>query len=121
MDFGGPDRPRPRNSPAHPHTFFHSPVAILAKRGQCSYETKARVAQTLTTPHGAVRFVIVYNDDRRAGQGLITMAPRTPDRVGTDKIGLVFVSYENGVGEFFLFRDRKGVGSNRHLPVGARR
>lgn len=73
------------------------PIAILAKRGQCSYETKARVAQTLTTPHGAVRFVVVYNDDRRAGQELITMAPRTADRAGTDKIGLVFVSYENGV------------------------
>ena len=76
------------------------PVAILAKRGQCSYETKARVAQTLTTPHGAVRFVVVYNDDRRAGQELITMAPRTGNREGTDKIGMVFVSYENGVGEF---------------------
>lgn len=58
------------------------------------------MAQTLTTPHGAVRFVVVYNDDRRAGQELITMAPRTADRKGTDKIGLVFVSYENGVGEF---------------------
>jgi hypothetical protein len=38
-------------------------VALLAKRGQCSYETKARVASKYTSStHGLVHFVIVYND-----------------------------------------------------------
>lgn len=40
-----------------------APVALLAKRGKCSYETKARVASTYTSStHGLVHFVIVYND-----------------------------------------------------------
>lgn len=53
------------------------PVAILAKRGRCSYEDKARAASRQTSPHGAVRFVIVYDDveEGRDGEGLITMNP----------------------------------------------
>ena len=84
-----------------------SQVAILAKRGQCSYETKARVASTLTSPHGAVRFLIVYDDQPRDGDHLITMMPRddTDTEGGGHRghelwkgVGLVFVSYESGVG-----------------------
>jgi len=64
------------------------PVAILAKRGQCSYETKAKVAQTLASLHGTVRFLIVYNDNEREGQRLITMTPKTRgnkwNKVGDD-------------------------------------
>eukprot|EP00985_Skeletonema_marinoi_P014801 scaffold7538_cov235-Skeletonema_marinoi.AAC.2 len=52
------------------------PVAILAKRGQCTYETKAKVASTLTSPHGVVRFVIVYDDKMEDGEHLITMMPK---------------------------------------------
>jgi len=79
------------------------PVAILAKRGQCSYETKARVASTLTTPHGTVRFLIVYDNVPGDGSRLITMSAASAGR--NDKnghelykdTGLVFVSYESGV------------------------
>lgn len=73
------------------------PVAILAKRGQCSYETKARVAQSLTSPHGAVRFLIVYNDDESEGQQLIVMSPETRGDNKWDEVGLVFVSHKSGV------------------------
>jgi uncharacterized protein YbaA (DUF1428 family) len=78
-------------------------VALLAKRGQCTYETKARVASTLTSPHGTVRFVIVYNDDPDGG--MITMMPKSSDTGATghdlySELGLVFVSYLNGLGEF---------------------
>jgi len=82
------------------------PVAILAKRGQCSYETKAKVAQELTTPKGAVRFVIVYDNVERDGNHLITMMPKDDiDQDGRHKqghelwkgVGLLFVSYESGV------------------------
>ncbi|KAL9182121.1 hypothetical protein ACHAXT_012773 [Thalassiosira profunda] len=83
------------------------PVAILAKRGQCTYETKARVASTLTTPHGTVRFVIVYDNLPSDGNHLITMMPEErsdergiPRHKGHDLwkgVGLVFVSYESGV------------------------
>lgn len=80
-------------------------VALLAKRGQCTYETKARVASTLTSPHGTVRFVIVYNDDPDGG--MITMMPKSSDTGATghdlySELGLVFVSYLNGLGEFVL-------------------
>jgi hypothetical protein len=84
------------------------PVALLAKRGQCTYETKARVASTLTSPHGVVRFLIVYNDNMEDGEHLITMMPKDGhDEARNDlypELGLVFVSYESGMGEFF-FRD----------------
>ena len=82
-------------------------VAILAKRGQCTYETKARVASQQTTPHGAVRFVIVYDNVERDGNHLITMMPKdkiddTGDHMSGGHelwkdVGLVFVSYESGV------------------------
>eukprot|EP00571_Detonula_confervacea_P009655 CAMPEP_0172317964 /NCGR_PEP_ID=MMETSP1058-20130122/33433_1 /TAXON_ID=83371 /ORGANISM="Detonula confervacea, Strain CCMP 353" /LENGTH=686 /DNA_ID=CAMNT_0013032661 /DNA_START=441 /DNA_END=2501 /DNA_ORIENTATION=- len=87
------------------------PVAILAKRGQCSYETKARIASQQTTPHGTVRFVIVYDNTAENGNHLITMMPKD-DVDGSNgdgehsgksghelwkEVGLVFVSYENGV------------------------
>ena len=99
----------------HKNPFTHNnnnTVAILAKRGQCTYETKARVASTLTSPHGTVRFVIVYDNLPSDGNHLITMMP-SKDEDGDDEnnggrkghelwkdMGLVFVSYESGVGEF---------------------
>ena len=78
------------------------PVALLAKRGQCTYETKARVASTFTSPHGVVRFVIVYDDKMEDGEHLITMMPKDAGHDGGnlyDELGLVFVSYESGMGE----------------------
>lgn len=79
------------------------PVALLAKRGQCTYETKAKVASTLTSPHGLVRFVIVYDDKMEDGEHLITMRPARDEDEGKqlyEELGLVFVSYESGMGEF---------------------
>lgn len=79
------------------------PVALLAKRGQCTYETKARVASTFTSPHGVVRFVIVYDDKMEDGEHLITMLPKEGhDRNLYNELGLVFVSYESGMGEFYI-------------------
>ena len=76
------------------------PVALLAKRGQCTYETKAKVASTFTSPHGVVRFVIVYDDKMEDGEHLITMLPKEGhDRNLYNELGLVFVSYESGMGE----------------------
>lgn len=79
------------------------PVALLAKRGQCTYETKAKVASTLTSPHGLVRFVIVYDDKMEDGEHLITMMPARDEDEGRrdlyQELGLVFVSYESGMGE----------------------
>jgi len=78
------------------------PVALLAKRGQCTYETKAKVASTLTSPHGVVRFVIVYDDKMEDGEHLITMMPKDGHddeeaRRMYEELGLVFVSYESGM------------------------
>ena len=64
------------------------------------------MAQELTTPKGAVRFVIVYDNVERDGNHLITMMPKDDiDQDGRHKqghelwkgVGLVFVSYESGV------------------------
>jgi hypothetical protein len=85
------------------------PVALLAKRGQCTYETKARIASQMTSPHGVVRFLIVYNDQLEDGEHLITMMP-SKDKDGRsdggadlyDELGLVFVSYESGMGKTII-------------------
>ena len=78
-------------------------MALLAKRGQCTYETKALTASKLTSPHGTVRFLIVYNDDPDGG--MITMMPKSTDTGPTghdlyNNLGMVFISYESGIGEF---------------------
>lgn len=81
-------------------------MAILAKRGRCTYETKALTASTLTSPHGTVRFLIVYNDDPDGG--MITMMPKSSDTGPTGHdlykdLGMIFVSYESGIGELYIF------------------
>ena len=63
------------------------------------------MASQQTTPHGAVRFVIVYDNVERDGNHLITMMPKDNiDDTGEHRqhelwkdVGLVFVSYESGV------------------------
>lgn len=78
------------------------PVALLAKRGQCTYETKAKVASKFTSPRGVVRFLIVYDDKMEDGEHLITMMPKDGhDGNLYNELGLVFVSYESGMGELF--------------------
>ena len=114
---GGEDDAPPNNSNStgkadniHVVPSHGVPIAVLAKRGQCTYETKARIASQHTSPHGAVRFVIVYDNVERDGDRLITMMPKddTDDESGGihkkghelfKGVGLVFVSYESGVGE----------------------
>ncbi|KAL7493607.1 hypothetical protein ACHAWT_003222 [Skeletonema menzelii] len=74
------------------------PVALLAKRGQCTYETKAKVASKFTSPRGVVRFLIVYDDKMEDGEHLITMMPKDGhDGNLYSELGLVFVSYESGM------------------------
>jgi hypothetical protein len=114
---GGEDDAPPNNSNStgeadniHVVPSHGVPIAVLAKRGQCTYETKARIASQHTSPHGAVRFVIVYDNVERDGDRLITMMPKDDtdnESGGIHKkghelfkgVGLVFVSYESGVGE----------------------
>jgi len=65
------------------------PVALLAKRGECTYETKARVALKLKAS-----YVIVYDD--RVEHSLISMAASTEHVEDLDNIGLLFVSNKDG-------------------------
>lgn len=67
------------------------PVALLAKRGQCSFEAKARTAMTLTPP-GIVKYIIVYDDKERPT--LSIMSAMDPSSI---TIGLLFVSFNSGV------------------------
>jgi hypothetical protein len=105
------------------HSFCPAPplpqtVAILARRGGCTYETKARIASQFTYPPGAVRYLVVYDDVSRDGDDdLVVMMPdgsssgTTNARDGGssiagggdghapyDELGMVFVSYASGIG-----------------------
>jgi hypothetical protein len=67
-------------------------VALLAKRGHCTFQTKARVAASYAKVHH-VKFVIVYNDVGR--HELITMKADGTRMKGLP-VGLVSVSNESG-------------------------
>jgi len=64
------------------------PVALLAQKGNCTFEEKARVAMSLSPK---VHYVIIY--DNEAGLPLKTMSAE--NSVNID-IGLQFISYESG-------------------------
>eukprot|EP00978_Attheya_sp_CCMP212_P048259 scaffold494183_cov75-Attheya_sp.AAC.1 len=93
-----------RRSPTTNQLGFHSntnvpltpndgvPVALLAKRGHCTFQTKARVAASYAKVHH-VKFVIVYNDVGR--HELITMKADGTRMKGLP-VGLVSVSNESG-------------------------
>lgn len=72
----------------------HSTVAILVKRGKCSFEEKARNALALQ-PTGIIKYLIVYDNEKR--DKLVPMSPSTElgNHMALD-IGLVFVSMETG-------------------------
>jgi len=72
-----------------------TPVAILALRGQCTYEQKALAASRLV-PEGVVHFVIVYDDQPDKHLIRMTKDGDTNDAI-TDKIGLTFISQDDGL------------------------
>lgn len=67
-----------------------SPVVLLAKRGRCSFETKARTAIS-SQPKGAVKFLIVYNNE--SSEDLSPMSAANPQGIN---IGLLFISLQSG-------------------------
>lgn len=70
-----------------------SPVLLMAKKGMCTYERKARVAM-LYGPVNAVQYVLVY-DDKPEGDKLITMfANKDPKGI---TVGLQFISFASGM------------------------
>eukprot|EP00563_Minutocellus_polymorphus_P017836 CAMPEP_0197725502 /NCGR_PEP_ID=MMETSP1434-20131217/7010_1 /TAXON_ID=265543 /ORGANISM="Minutocellus polymorphus, Strain CCMP3303" /LENGTH=471 /DNA_ID=CAMNT_0043310979 /DNA_START=69 /DNA_END=1484 /DNA_ORIENTATION=- len=80
-------------------------IALLAERGGCSFETKARAAMAIDAKlrarnqHHAlspiISFVVVYDDAPRPT--LVPMsASSTSDEADLSGISLVFVSYESG-------------------------
>jgi len=70
-----------------------TPVLLMAEKGKCSYERKARVAM-LYGPVGAVAYVLVY-DNKADGNKLITMFPDRDPRGIT--VGLQYISYTSGL------------------------
>lgn len=70
------------------------PVALLAEKGNCSYDRKARVAMQYG-PVGVVQYVIVYDNEQGDNNTLETMFP-TGDSSGIT-IGLQFISYHSGM------------------------
>lgn len=67
-----------------------SSVVLLAKRGKCSFETKARTAMT-ALPKSVVKFLIVYNNE--SSEDLSPMSAANPQGIN---IGLLFISLQSG-------------------------
>mmetsp|Transcript_32276 Transcript_32276/g.47485 ORF Transcript_32276/g.47485 Transcript_32276/m.47485 type:complete len:463 (-) Transcript_32276:248-1636(-) len=68
----------------------HKMVAVLAKRGECDFETKARTAMQLL-PKGVVRYVIMYDDKPEDELPTITAV-----NANGIYLGLLFVSLPSG-------------------------
>lgn len=100
-----------------------TPVALLARRGMCSYETKARTASSVLPSSNTLRYVIVYDD--RPDHKLVDMLPDDwmddadlqgdgslrPPRIRHVEIdgvtvGLVFVSLGSGQDLYQHLRDQ---------------
>lgn len=67
------------------------PIAVLASRGGCSFEEKARVAMNLLN----VEIVIVYDDRERSS--LVPMSASDPAAI---TVGMLFVSQSTGSRKF---------------------
>jgi len=70
------------------------PVAVLAQRGKCTYEQKAKTAANIL-PKGAVKFVIVYDD--RPGDLIKMSGDGERQSHDVDDIRLMFISQESGL------------------------
>lgn len=66
------------------------PVAVLVKRGKCSFEEKAKNALSLLPSH-VVKYIIIYDDKK--GRRLV---PMSANESGNVDVGLVFVSLATG-------------------------
>ena len=66
------------------------PVALLAKRGGCTFYEKSVVASAWD----AVDFLIVYDNDDSKLAGLVPMSSEYPS-----DLSLLFVTYSSGIGE----------------------
>jgi len=71
------------------------PVVILARRGQCTYEQKAKAASKLAPPN-VVRYVVVYDNINESK--LIEMASESGQHGTVDgvSVGLLFISKASG-------------------------
>jgi len=67
-------------------------VALIVKRGQCSFETKARTAMKLNAPPNVIQYLIVYDDKERSQ--LVPMSANVSR--GID-VGLLFTSLKSGI------------------------
>eukprot|EP00566_Odontella_aurita_P008165 CAMPEP_0113554096 /NCGR_PEP_ID=MMETSP0015_2-20120614/15964_1 /TAXON_ID=2838 /ORGANISM="Odontella" /LENGTH=670 /DNA_ID=CAMNT_0000455209 /DNA_START=119 /DNA_END=2131 /DNA_ORIENTATION=+ /assembly_acc=CAM_ASM_000160 len=106
-----------------------TPVALLARRGKCSYEAKARAASSILPNSNVVRYVVVYDD--RPEHKLVDMLPDdymddsalendpsiqhvvTADGV---TVGLVFVSLSSGQDLVQAIRDQTAESRSRGGP-----
>jgi len=66
------------------------PVAILAKKGLCTFETKARIAQQL---HPQIKYLLVFNNVPN-DDNLITMSAENENGI---YVGSLFTEYESGI------------------------
>jgi hypothetical protein len=85
-----------------------SSVVLLAKRGKCSFETKARTAMT-ALPKGVVKFLIVYNNE--SSEDLSPMSAANPQGIN---IGLLFISLQSGQNIIHNMTENNSSNSNNN-------
>ena len=76
---------------------MYKSVAILAKNGVCSVETKARLASLSVEPPGRLKYLIVYGDNIHVETPL---ALRPLDRDPEITVGILHVDESSGRGTF---------------------
>lgn len=84
-----------------------APIVLLARRGECTYETKGRVA---TDTYGAaypVHYVIVY--DNTENGNLITMTAENPTGINVGMLFTKLVSGENMIANNLESEDSVGL------------
>jgi len=85
-------------------------VALLAEKGQCTFEEKARLAQDL---HPAVKYLIVY-DDNPGEEILVQMSAEDPYGVG---LGLLYTTFDSGQDLLCRIAEQTGAQAKEGLKI----
>jgi len=88
------------------------PVALLAEKGQCTFEEKARIAQDL---HSVVKYIIVFNNIP-GDNTLVTMSAEDSNGI---TVGAQFVTYSSGT-DLLLAIEEDGDLNDNGDNVGCR-
>jgi len=87
-----------------------APIALLAMRGECTYETKGRTAGSVYGKENPVHYVIVFDNVDDAS--LVSMSAENPTGIN---VGLLFISKDSGAD---IIRKNNEALANSRSPSG---